>query len=91
MKLSLPPKLSSSSGGAQENGKTGSKQNETLFATKSGAFLSLIPPLEGWLMYLTFLQVFFLNLTRFWTKLRVLVPCFLDFTQSSNILRKRKA
>jgi hypothetical protein len=28
---------------------------------------------------------FFLNLTRFWTKLRVLVPYFPDFTENSNI------
>jgi hypothetical protein len=27
----------------------------------------------------------FWNLTRFWTKLRVLVPCFPDFIGSSNI------
>ncbi len=30
-------------GGAQEKGKTGSKLDETLFGTKSGAFLSLTP------------------------------------------------
>jgi len=35
-----------SSGGAQEKGKTGSKQDETQFGTKSGAFLSLTS-LEG--------------------------------------------
>ncbi len=37
--------ICSSSGGAQEQGKTGSKQDETQFGTKSGAkFLSLTPP-----------------------------------------------
>jgi hypothetical protein len=33
--------MCSSSGGAQEKGKTGSKTDETQFGTKSGAFLSL--------------------------------------------------
>jgi len=28
---------------------------------------------------------FFLNLTRFWTKLRVLVLCFPDFTENSSL------
>jgi hypothetical protein len=32
--------ICSSSGGAQENGNRGSKQDETQFGTKSGAFLS---------------------------------------------------
>jgi hypothetical protein len=38
------------------------------------------------LMY--FFAGFFLNLTRFWTKLRVLVLCFPDFTKNSNISSK---
>jgi hypothetical protein len=38
--------ICSSSGGAQEKGKRGSKQDETQFDTKSGAFLSLTR-LEG--------------------------------------------
>jgi len=33
--------ICNSSGGAQEKGKTGSKPDETLFGTKSAAFLSL--------------------------------------------------
>jgi len=36
--------ICNSSGGAQEKGKTSSKPDETQFGTKSGAFLSLIPP-----------------------------------------------
>ncbi len=39
----------------------------------SFAFLSFTPFFAG----------FFLNLTRFWTKLRVLVLCFPDFTENS--------
>jgi hypothetical protein len=30
--------------------------------------------------------LFFLDLTRFWTKLRVLVPCFPDFAENSNTM-----
>jgi hypothetical protein len=37
------------------------------------------------------LQVFFINLTRFWTKLRVLVPCFPDFTENSNVWGRIKS
>ncbi len=39
--------ICSSNGGAQEEGKRGSKQNETQFGTKSGAFLSMTPFLVG--------------------------------------------
>jgi hypothetical protein len=51
---------------------------------KNGAFLSFTP-IEGY--YCTFLQVFsFWNLTQeVWTKLRVLVLCFPDFTEHSII------
>jgi hypothetical protein len=72
---------SSSSGGAEEKGKTGSKQDETRFGTKSGAFLSLaLRPLKANVLFCKF----FLNFTLFWTKLRVLVPCFPDFTENYN-------
>ncbi len=45
-------------GGAQEKGKTGSKPDETQFGTKSGAFLSLKPPLKR-LVYFFFFAGFF--------------------------------
>jgi len=60
----------------------GSKLDETQFGTKNGAFLSSPPPWKA--MY--FFNRFSKNLTRFWTKPRVLVPCFPDFTENSNIL-----
>ncbi len=71
--------------------KDGSKPDETEFGTKSGVFLSLTNPRPQptvWsLMY--FLTGFFGTdrhvPTRFWTKLRVLVPCFPDFTEYSII------
>ncbi len=60
--------------------KEGSKQGETEFTQKQiVVFLSFTP---GW-MQMYFLGGFFLNLTRFWTKLRVLVLCFPDFTENS--------
>ncbi len=37
------------------------------------------PPLKANVLFYRFIK----NLTRFWTKLRVLVPCFLDFTKKS--------
>ncbi len=51
-------------------------QNRTklsLALKKNGAFPSFTPPLKA---KVPFLQGFFFNLTRFWTKFRVLVPCF---------------
>jgi len=66
----------------KRKGKMGSKQDETQFGTRSGAFLSLTPPVESAnVPFCRFLK----NLTRFWTKLRVLVPCFPDFTENPNI------
>jgi hypothetical protein len=74
-------KICSSSGGAEEKGKTGSKRDETQIGTKSGAFLSLaLRPLKANVLFCKF----FLNFTLFWTKLRVLVPCFPDFTANYN-------
>jgi hypothetical protein len=62
--------ICNSSGGAQEKRKTCSKPDETRFGTKSGAFLSLTPhPLNANVLFCRF----FSNITRFWTKLRVLV------------------
>jgi hypothetical protein len=55
--------ICSSSRGALEKGKTGSKPDETQFDTKSGAFLSLNPPHPLRLMY--FFAGFFNNLSRF--------------------------
>jgi hypothetical protein len=57
-------------------------QDGTQVGTKNGAFLSSTPrPLKA----NVHLCRVFLNLTRFWTKLRVLVLCFSDFTENSNI------
>jgi hypothetical protein len=48
-------KICSSSGGAEEKGKTGSKQDETQFGTKSGAFLSLaLRPLKANVLFCKF-------------------------------------
>jgi hypothetical protein len=52
---------------------------------KTGAFLSFTPLLNANVFYFA---SFFLNLTRFWTKLRVLVLCFPDdFTENSIAIR----
>ncbi len=77
-----------SSGGAQGKGKWGSKEDEAQFSTRNGAFLSFTPPSKTNVL---FLQVFLLNLTRFWTKLRVLVPCFPDFIENSNVRGRIKS
>jgi hypothetical protein len=61
-----------------KNERRGQNPDETQFGTKSGAFLSLTLPLKAKVL---FLEVF-KNLTRFWTKLRVLVPYFPDFTEN---------
>jgi hypothetical protein len=75
----------SSSGGAQEKGKRGSKNLMKLnLAQKWCAFLSFTLPWRRLIMY--FFAGFFLNLTRFWTKLRVLVLCFPDFTDFFSIM-----
>ncbi len=76
--------ICSSSGGAQEKGKRGSKLDETQFGTKKMVhfWVSSPPPR---LIY--FLAGFFLNLTLFWTKLRVLVLCFPVFTENSTFSR----
>jgi hypothetical protein len=46
---------------------------------KNGAFLSFTPLNANVLFFASF----FWNLTRFWTKLRVPVLCFPDFTENS--------
>jgi hypothetical protein len=56
-----------------------SKSDETQFGTKGGAFLSLTPPLKANVLS----YMFFFSLSRFWTKLRVLVPCFPDLMENS--------
>ncbi len=56
----------------------GSKSDETQFGTKSGAFLRFSPFKANALFYM-----FSFNLSRFWTKLRVLVLCFPGFTEYS--------
>ncbi len=61
--------------------KDGSKQDETQFGTKSGAFSEFDPPLKANVLFCSL----FLNLTRFWTKLRVLVPCVSDFRANVNM------
>jgi hypothetical protein len=66
----------------------GSKEDEAQFSTRNGAFLSFTPPSKTNVL---FLQVFLLNLTRFWTKLRVLVPCFPDFIENSNVRGRIKS
>jgi hypothetical protein len=64
----------SSSRGAQEKGKRGSKLDETQFCVSE-----FHPLLKTNILSCRF----FLYLTRFWTKLRVLVLCFPDFTENS--------
>jgi len=71
--------------GAQEKGKTGSKEDETEIGRKCiSEFDPALSPLEGRLMYFfaSFFFCLFWSLTQFSTELRVLVPCFLDITNS---------
>ncbi len=71
--------ICNSSGGAQEIGKRGSKQDETQFTTqKNGACFA--PLLNAIVLFCTF----FKNLTQFWTKLRVLV--LTDCTQKQTLM-----
>jgi hypothetical protein len=69
--------ICSSSGGAE--GKRGTKPDETQFGTKNGAFH---PPWKANVLFYRLKKIS----SRFWTKLRVLVPCFPDFTENSHIL-----
>jgi hypothetical protein len=62
--------------------KDGSKPDQTQFGTKSGVFLSLAPSLKANVLFCRY----FYNLTRLWTKLRVLVLCFSDFMENSILL-----
>jgi hypothetical protein len=67
----------------KEKGTRGSKEDEkTQFITqkKSGAFLSFTPPLKANVLFCRF----FWNLTRFQTKLRVVVLRLPDFTENSD-------
>jgi hypothetical protein len=53
-------------------------KNSAFFGIQNGAFLSFTPPSPSSEGYST---AGFFNLTQFWTKLRVLVLCFPDFTE----------
>jgi hypothetical protein len=77
--------ICSNSGGAKAKGKIGSKPDETLFGTKSGAFLSLTP--LPWKLVYSFAG-FFYNLTWFWTELRVLVLCFPQIMENSSVCNR---
>jgi len=62
--------------------REGSNHDETLFTTnKKWCFSEFQPPLNADVFFCRF----FKNLTRFWTKLRVMVLCFPDFTKNFNI------
>jgi hypothetical protein len=64
-----------------------SKQDETQFIKKTDAFLNsppTPPPPPQLNANVPFFCRLFSNLTLFWTKLRVLVLCFLDFTDFFN-------
>jgi len=62
--------------------KDRSKPDQTQFGTKSGVFLSLAPSLKGNVHFCRY----FYNLTRLWTKFRVLVLRFSDFMENSILL-----
>jgi hypothetical protein len=70
--------LFSNSGCAQEKGKTGQNRRKLSLAQKAH-FWVWPPPLKANVLFWRF----FFNLTRFWTKLRVLLPCFPEFTDYS--------
>jgi hypothetical protein len=59
----------------------GSKPDETQVWHKKWCISEFETPLEK--ANVLFLCRFFWNLIRLWTKLRVLVHCFLDFTENS--------
>jgi hypothetical protein len=71
----------------REKERGGSKEDETMFKTKNGACFSSPLPLPPHLNANVHFGRFFLNLTRFWTKLKVLVLCFPDFTENSIVLK----
>jgi hypothetical protein len=82
--------ICSSSGGAQEKGKRGSKHDETQFTTKNGGILKFTlasPPFHNLNANVLF-DRFVFDLTRFWTKLKVLVLCFPDFTWKTLLCKK---
>jgi len=58
---------------------TGQKNRSNSVCHKKWCISEYDPPLKANVLFYRF----FKNLTRFWTKLRVLVPCFLDFTKNS--------
>ncbi len=65
-----------------KKGRSGSKQDETQFTQKIAHLgVPAPPPIANVL----FFAGFFMNLTRFWIKLRVLVLCFPDFTEKSSM------
>jgi hypothetical protein len=57
------------------------RQDETHFITKMAQVFWVSPPLNANVPFCRFI----LNLTRFMTKLRVLVLCFPYFTDNSNV------
>jgi hypothetical protein len=72
----------SSSGGAQDKKKDKGENHKTI---KIDGFLSF-PPAPALLNAIVLFCRFFLNLTVYLTKLRVLVLFFSDFTDISNVL-----
>jgi hypothetical protein len=58
---------------------TGQKTRSNSVWHKKWCISEFDPPLKANVLFYRF----FKNLTRIWTKLRVLVPCFLDFTENS--------
>jgi hypothetical protein len=68
--------ICSSSGGVQAKGNRRGNRMKNSDWHKKWCISQSDTPLKA------NVQVFF-NLTRFWTKLRVLVPCFSDFTENS--------
>jgi hypothetical protein len=76
------PKICSSGEGAQEKEREGQNRMKLSLPQKKWYIFGFHPPFEG---SCTFLQVFFSNLTLFWTKLRVMIMCFLDFTETKHL------
>jgi len=71
--------ICSSRGCAQEKMKDGVKTRSNSVWHKKWCISEFDTPLKANVLFYRF----FLNLTRFWTKLRLLVPCCPDFTENS--------
>jgi len=63
----------------RNKGKGGQNRMKLSLPQKKGCISEFHPLLEANVLLFQVLK----NLTRFWTKLRVLVPCFPDFTENS--------